>query len=151
MEKLRVFGGLEFAAIAGAVLAARRRRLPVLLDGYACTAAAAALAFTRPGALDHCLIGHCSAEPGHARLLARLGKRPLLNLGMRLGEATGAAVALSVLRAGLACHAGMAELEAAGGLRPPDVSGGGGERREGRAARAARVWQGAGGRSRLAR
>ena len=104
-------GGRELAAIAGAVLAARRRRIPVLLDGYVATAAAAVLG--RDG-VGHCLAGHCSAEPAHGRLLARLGLRPLLDLGLRLGEASGAALAVSLVLAAIACHSGMASFAEAG-------------------------------------
>lgn len=108
LEVLRCLGGRELAAIAGAVTAARLKRVPVILDGFVCTAAAAALEATRPGALDHCVVGHASAEPGHVRLLERLGKAPLLDLGMRLGEASGAVLAVAVIRAACACHGGMA-------------------------------------------
>jgi nicotinate-nucleotide--dimethylbenzimidazole phosphoribosyltransferase len=111
---LRCLGGRELAAIAGAVLAARFRRVPVLLDGYVATAAAAVLEASRPGALDHCQIGHVSAESGHRRLLEKLGKEPVLDLEMRLGEATGAVLAVQVLRAAVACHAGMATFTDAG-------------------------------------
>lgn len=107
-------GGRELAAMAGAVLAARLGRVPVLLDGYVSTAAAAVLERLRPGALDHCLAGHASAEPGHRRLLERLGKRPLLELDMRLGEASGAALAVGLVRAAVACHTGMATFGEAG-------------------------------------
>ncbi|MDA1090673.1 MAG: nicotinate-nucleotide--dimethylbenzimidazole phosphoribosyltransferase [Proteobacteria bacterium] len=108
LQVLRCLGGREMAAIAGAVLAARYRNVPVLLDGYVATAAAAPLRAAQPGALDHCQIGHASAEPGHARLLEKLGKTPLLNLDMRLGEATGAVLAVQILRGAVACHNGMA-------------------------------------------
>jgi nicotinate-nucleotide--dimethylbenzimidazole phosphoribosyltransferase len=101
-------GGRELAAILGAVLAARLHNIPVLLDGFVCTAAAAPLAVMMPGGLDHAHIAHLSAEAGHRRLAAALGKTPLLDLGMRLGEASGAAVASLILRAALACHTGMA-------------------------------------------
>lgn len=114
LEALRRVGGLELAAIAGAVLAARRARVPVLLDGYACTAAAAVLHALDPAALDHCQVAHVSAEPGHRRLLQRLGKRPLLDLDMRLGEASGAVLALLLLKAAAACHTGMATFSQAG-------------------------------------
>jgi nicotinate-nucleotide--dimethylbenzimidazole phosphoribosyltransferase len=113
LEVLRRLGGHELAAIAGAVIAARIGRVPVLLDGFACTAAAAVLYAISPGALDHCMVGHCSAEPGHRRLLDIIGKRPLLDLGMRLGEGTGAALALGLLRAAVACHTGMATFDQA--------------------------------------
>lgn len=113
-DLLRRLGGAELAAIAGAVMAARRARVPVVLDGYACTAAAAVLHAADPRALDHCLVAHRSAEPGHTRLLDTLGKAPLLDLGMRLGEASGATLAIAVLKAAVACHAGMATFAEAG-------------------------------------
>jgi nicotinate-nucleotide--dimethylbenzimidazole phosphoribosyltransferase len=113
-EVLRSLGGLEFAAMAGAILAARMGRVPVVLDGYSAGAAAAVLHVADPRALDHCVAGHLSAEPAHRRLLDRLGKPPLLDLGMRLGEASGATLALSVLKAAVACHAGMATFAEAG-------------------------------------
>jgi nicotinate-nucleotide--dimethylbenzimidazole phosphoribosyltransferase len=111
---LRRLGGLELAAIVGAIMACRLARVPVLLDGYACTAAAAVLFATDPRALDHCLVAHRSAEPGHTRLLERIGKAPLLDLGMRLGEASGATLAIAVAKAALACHTGMASFGDAG-------------------------------------
>ena len=107
-------GGREFAAIAGAVMAARLGRVPVVLDGFAATAAAAVLFAADPHALDHCLVAHLSAEPGHRHLVERLGKAPLFDLGMRLGEATGATLALAVLKAAAACHNGMATFAEAG-------------------------------------
>jgi nicotinate-nucleotide--dimethylbenzimidazole phosphoribosyltransferase len=113
-EVLRCLGGLEIAAIAGAVMAARLARTPVVLDGYACTAAAAVLHAADPHALDHCVVAHRSAEPGHARLLERLGKAPLIDLGLRLGEASGAMLAVLLLKAACACHCGMATFEEAG-------------------------------------
>jgi nicotinate-nucleotide--dimethylbenzimidazole phosphoribosyltransferase len=113
-EILRCLGGLEFAAMAGAILAARMGRVPVVLDGFCAGAAAAVLYAADPRALDHCVAGHLSAEPAHRRLLGRLGKPPLLDLGMRLGEASGATLALSILRAAAACHAGMATFADAG-------------------------------------
>ena len=96
------------------IIAARLAHVPVLLDGFAATAAASVLEAAMPGALDHCLVAHCSAEPGHRRLLERLGKKPLLDLGMRLGEASGAALAIPLLRAAVACHTGMASFAEAG-------------------------------------
>ena len=112
-ETLRRVGGRELAAMAGAILEARTRRTPVLLDGYVCCAAALVLDKAKAGALDHCLAGHVSAEPAHPRLLAALGKEPVVNLGMRLGEGTGAAIALGVLRGALAAHNGMATFASA--------------------------------------
>jgi nicotinate-nucleotide--dimethylbenzimidazole phosphoribosyltransferase len=113
-DVLRRLGGLEFAAMAGAILAARMGRVPVVLDGFCSAAAAAVLYAADPRALDHCVAGHVSAEPGHRRLLDRLAKRPLLDLGMRLGEASGATLALAILKAAAACHAGMATFAEAG-------------------------------------
>lgn len=114
LDILRCLGGRELAAMAGAVLAARLKRVPVLLDGYVCTAAVAPLAAENPKALDHCVVAHASAEPGHRRLMERLNKHPLFDLGLRLGEASGAALAVGVVRAALACHTGMATFAEAG-------------------------------------
>ncbi len=88
--------------------------MPVVLDGFATTAAAAVLWAIDPRALDHCLVAHRSAEPGHQHLMERLGKKPLLDLGMRLGEASGATLAIAVLKAAVACHQGMATFAEAG-------------------------------------
>lgn len=101
-------GGRELAAILGAALAARQKHIPVLLDGFVCTAAVAPAFKLRADVLDHVQAAHVSAEAGHAMLLEELKLKPLLDLGMRLGEASGATVAVSLLRAALACHTGMA-------------------------------------------
>jgi len=111
---LAALGGREQAAICGAVLAARAAHIPVILDGFICTAAAAVLCAADPRLLDHCLVGHASAEPGHRKLLAAIGKRPVLEFDMRLGEGSGAALALGIVRAALACHNGMATFGEAG-------------------------------------
>ena len=100
--------------MAGAIAAARAKRIPVILDGFICCAAAATLAQTVPGALDHAVAGHQSAEAAHGAVLDRLGKAPLLSLGLRLGEGSGAALAMSVLKAAVACHSGMATFAEAG-------------------------------------
>ncbi len=114
-------GGRELAAILGAVLAARRSRIPVLLDGFVCTAAVAPLARLRADALAHALAGHVSAEAGHRMLLDELKLRPIIDLDMRLGEASGAALAVLIVRAALACHTGMATFAEAGvSDKPPD-------------------------------
>lgn len=113
-ETLRRVGGREIAAIAGAVVAARLAGVVVVLDGFICSAALAPIAAAHPAIVDHCIAGHCSAEPGHARLLGELGLTPLLNLGMRLGEASGGAVAAGVIRAALAAHREMATFAEAG-------------------------------------
>jgi nicotinate-nucleotide--dimethylbenzimidazole phosphoribosyltransferase len=114
-------GGRELAAILGATLAARRRRIPTVLDGFVCTAAVAPLQRLRADALAHALASHVSAEAGHRLLLDELGLNPLLDLDMRLGEASGAALAVLLLRAALACHTGMATFAEAGvSDRPAD-------------------------------
>lgn len=104
-------GGREFAAIIGAIAHARLLRIPVILDGFATTVAAAVIDHIATNALDHTIAGHLSAEAGHARLLKKLYKEPLLHLELRLGEASGAALAIYVLRAALACHFGMARMQ----------------------------------------
>jgi nicotinate-nucleotide--dimethylbenzimidazole phosphoribosyltransferase len=98
LEILRHAGGAELVAMAGAAAEARRRSIPLLLDGYVVTAALAPLAVATPGALDHCLAAHRSPEPGHGRLLEHLGLVPLLDLGLRLGEASGALLAVPIVR-----------------------------------------------------
>ncbi len=108
LRSAAALGGRELAAILGAALAARRQRVPVLLDGFVSTAAVAPLKRLNADALSHALAGHVSAEAGHRMLLGELGLAPLLELEMRLGEGSGAAVAVLVLRAALACHTGMA-------------------------------------------
>jgi len=107
IEVLREVGGAELVAIAAAVVAARHRSMPVVLDGYVVTASVLPLVMIDPTALDHCIVGHCSAEPGHRRLLERLGKRPLLDLDMRLGEGSGAMAAVPLVA--MAC-AGITEV-----------------------------------------
>lgn len=107
IEILREVGGAELAAIAAATVAARHRSIPVVLDGYITAASVLPLAMVDPTALDHCIVGHCSAEAGHRKLLERLGKRPLLDLDMRLGEGSGAMAAVPLIR--MAC-AGITEV-----------------------------------------
>jgi nicotinate-nucleotide--dimethylbenzimidazole phosphoribosyltransferase len=114
LEALRRLGGRELAAMTGAVLAARLQRIPVILDGYVATAAAAVLKALRPDALDHCVAGHVSAEPAHRRLLAQLGLTPVLDLGMRLGEGSGAAMTAGIVKAAADIHTGMATFQSAG-------------------------------------
>jgi nicotinate-nucleotide--dimethylbenzimidazole phosphoribosyltransferase len=114
LEILRRLGGRDVAAMAGAILAARLQRIPVILDGYVATAAAAVLHALHPGAIDHCMAGHLSAEPAHREVLERLNKIPLLALGLRLGEGAGAALAAGLVRTAAACHAGMATVDQAG-------------------------------------
>jgi nicotinate-nucleotide--dimethylbenzimidazole phosphoribosyltransferase len=114
LEVLRRLGGRDIAAMAGAILAARLQRVPVVLDGYVVTAAAAILHALDPSAIDHCMAGHVSAEGAHGEVLQRLGLRPVLDLGMRLGEGSGAALAIGIVKAAAACHSGMATFGQAG-------------------------------------
>lgn len=114
LTRLAAVGGREQAAICGAVLAARQARVPVLIDGYICTAAVAPLFAMDAGTLDHCLIGHTSAEPGHRKILTAMGKSAVLDFRMALGEGSGAALALNIVRAALECHNGMATFAEAG-------------------------------------
>ena len=114
LEVLRCLGGREIVAMAGALVAARFGRVPVMLDGYVVTAAAAAINATTQGVLEHCMASHVSGEPAHRKLLQKLGKRPLFDFDMRLGEASGAALAIPVVRAAQACHTGMSTFSAAG-------------------------------------
>lgn len=114
LDALGCLGGREIAAMAGAIAAARVLNIPVILDGFICCAAAACLMRTSDHALDHAVAGHQSAESAHAALLGKLGKEPLLSLGLRLGEGSGAALAIQVLKGAIACHSGMATFAEAG-------------------------------------
>lgn len=114
LEALRCLGGREIAAMAGAIAAARHHSVPVILDGFICSSAAAVLHCAADGALDHAVAGHLSAEGSHQRLLDELGKEPLLSLGLRLGEGSGAALAIGVLKGAVACHSGMLTFAEAG-------------------------------------
>lgn len=105
---MRCVGGHELAAIAGAVIAARMAKVPVVLDGFACTAAASVLYHYDCHALDHCIVSHLSTEPGHRLLLSKIGQSAVLDLQLRLGEGTGAALMIPLIKAALACHNGMA-------------------------------------------
>ncbi len=114
VEVLRCLGGREIAAMAGALLRARVLPIPVILDGFICCAAAAALYDVTPAVLDHAVAGHLSAEGAHRALLDRIGKDPILSMGMRLGEGSGAALAIGILKAAVACHSGMSTFAEAG-------------------------------------
>ncbi len=107
LEILREVGGSELVAMAAACVAARHRSIPVVLDGYICTASMLPLHRANDAALDHCIVGHCSAEPGHRLLLDRLDKHALLDLDMRLGEGSGAMAAVPLIK--MAC-AGVVEV-----------------------------------------
>jgi len=113
LEILRRLGGRELAAMSGAILAARMLRVPVLVDGFLCSASAAVLEMTHPGALAHCQFSHASAEAGHAHLMEKLKGEPILHLDMRLGEATGAILAVGILRSAVACHTELLTFEEA--------------------------------------
>ena len=119
LEILRRLGGLEIAALCGAYIAAAQAGVPSLVDGYICTAAALVACRINPGVRGWLLFAHRSAEPGHRHLLAALDASPLLDLGLHLGEGSGAAVAVSLLQAACALHDGMATFAEAA------VSGGG--------------------------
>ncbi len=110
---LRQLGGRETAAIAGATVAARRKRIPVILDGYVVTASLVPLFVENPVIIEHCIAGHESAEPAHRKLLQKMRLSPLLDLEMRLGEGTGAALAAAIVRAAAATHTQMATFAAA--------------------------------------
>lgn len=114
LQALRCLGGRELAAMAGAVAAARHYSIPVVMDGFICTAALACLDAACTGALDHVVAGHQSHETAHASVLQALGKKPILSLGLRLGEGSGGALAIGVMKAALACHSGMATFAQAG-------------------------------------
>ncbi|GAA6208383.1 nicotinate-nucleotide--dimethylbenzimidazole phosphoribosyltransferase [Cognatishimia sp. WU-CL00825] len=114
LEALRCLGGRELAAMAGAIARARVDQIPVILDGFICTAAAVTLLEAQDGALDHAVAGHVSAEAAHFNVLKKLGKEPLLAMNMRLGEASGGALAINVLKSAVACHSGMATFAEAG-------------------------------------
>ncbi|MET3559981.1 nicotinate-nucleotide--dimethylbenzimidazole phosphoribosyltransferase [Bartonella japonica] len=110
-EIMRRLGGREIAAMVGAILAARIEKIPVILDGFVATAAAAVLYKMHSRALDHTLIGHVSSETVHRKLLEKIGKEPLLDFGMCLGEGTGAAMAAGIVKAAVLMHAKMAVFE----------------------------------------
>ena len=98
----------------GALLAARHQKVPVIIDGFVATSAAAIAYAINPAAIDHCLFAHQSAETGHARALQAIGQKGLLDLGMRLGEGSGAALAAVLAKTALHIHDNMATFENAG-------------------------------------
>ena len=114
VEILSCFGGREMAAIVGSVIAARVRGIPILLDGFVSTASAATLTIFNKNILEHCLISHLSSEPGHKGIILKLKKEPILDLNMRLGEATGGAVASLIIKAALVTHNKMTTFSEAG-------------------------------------
>lgn len=114
LAALSALGGREIAAIAGAYAAARAHHIPVLLDGFIASSAALCLHQINPNALDHMVAAHQSNEQAHDNMLKAMNKKPLLDLQLRLGEGSGAALAINILHAALACHSGMATFEQAG-------------------------------------
>jgi nicotinate-nucleotide--dimethylbenzimidazole phosphoribosyltransferase len=114
LEVLRRLGGRELAAMVGAIIAARHQNVPVVLDGFATSVAAAVIHALDPAGTDHCIAAHVSAEPAHAAVLDRIGKRPLLDLELRLGQGIGAALGISLMVAACEAHANMATRSAAG-------------------------------------
>ncbi len=111
---LASLGGREVAAMAGAIARARVLRIPVILDGFICCAAAACLEKAVPGALDHCIAGHQSAEAAHRAVLKEIGKEPLVSLGLRLGEGSGAGLVIPLVKGAVECLSGMATFAEAG-------------------------------------
>jgi nicotinate-nucleotide--dimethylbenzimidazole phosphoribosyltransferase len=107
-------GGREIAAMLGALVAARHQKIPVLVDGFVATSAAAIAHAVNPGAIDHCIFAHVSAESAHAKALAAMGVTPLLDLGMRLGEGSGAALGMVLVKTALHLHTHMATFQSAG-------------------------------------
>jgi nicotinate-nucleotide--dimethylbenzimidazole phosphoribosyltransferase len=114
LELLARLGGREIAAMLGAIIAARQQRIPVIVDGFVATSAAAIAHAVSPAAIDNCLFAHVSAEPAHAKALAAMEKTALLDLGMRLGEGTGAALVAVLAKTALHLHRNMATFESAG-------------------------------------
>lgn len=113
-------GGREIAAMLGALLAARHQKIPVLVDGFVATSAAAIAHAVNPASINHCIFAHVSAEAGHRRVLDQLGQVPLLDLGMRLGEGSGAALGIVLAKTALHLHANMATFADASVSGPAD-------------------------------
>lgn len=113
LDVLATFGGLEIAMMVGAMLGAAERRMVLVIDGFIVSSALLVAARLQPAVLDYCVFAHCSGEHGHRQLLQQLGGRPLLELGMRLGEGTGAALALPLVQAAAGFLCEMATFESA--------------------------------------
>lgn len=113
LKVLARLGGREIAAMLGALIAARHQKVPVIIDGYVATAAAAIAHAVNPASINHCLFAHVSAEGAHAKVLSRLGQSGLLDLGLRLGEGSGAALAAVLAKTALHLHTNMATFESA--------------------------------------
>jgi nicotinate-nucleotide--dimethylbenzimidazole phosphoribosyltransferase len=107
-------GGREIAAMLGAIVAARHQKIPVLIDGFVATSAAAIAHAVNPAAIDHCIFAHVSAEHAHRKVLEKMNVTPLFDLGMRLGEGTGAALGMVLAKTALHLHSHMATFDSAG-------------------------------------
>jgi len=107
LQVMRRLGGRDIAAVAGAIIAARYQKIPVVLDGFVAAASAAILHSIEPTCIDHCIAGAVTFRDSHHALLDRIGKKPVLDLGMGLGDGSGAAMAISILQAAAACHSGI--------------------------------------------
>jgi nicotinate-nucleotide--dimethylbenzimidazole phosphoribosyltransferase len=118
---LQCVGGFEIAMLTGAYLEAAERKMVILADGFISTAALLLARLSNPAILDNCIFSHCSGENGHSKMLAYLGASPLLQLGMRLGEGTGAALAYPFVRAAINFLDEMASFESAGVSKPSEA------------------------------
>jgi nicotinate-nucleotide--dimethylbenzimidazole phosphoribosyltransferase len=114
LELLRCVGGLEIAAMTGFILRAASERMAIISDGFISAAAAAIAYAIAPQVADYLFAGHCSEEPGHRHLLRFIGIKPILNLGMRLGEGTGAVLAMPVIESACRLFSEMATFSSAG-------------------------------------
>ncbi len=114
LKVLARLGGREIAAMLGALVAARHQKIPVIVDGFVATSAAAIAHALNPEAIEHCIFAHVSAESAHAKVLQRMGVTPLFDLGMRLGEGSGAALGMVLVKTALRLHTGMATFSSAG-------------------------------------
>jgi nicotinate-nucleotide--dimethylbenzimidazole phosphoribosyltransferase len=114
LEVLRCVGGLEIAAMAGFVLGCAANRIAVICDGFISTSAVAVAYAVAPQVNEYLLAGHCSEEPGHRYLLNYIGLNPILSMGMRLGEGTGAVLAMPVIESALRLYLDMATFSEAG-------------------------------------
>ncbi len=121
LDVLCAFGGFEIAMMTGAYLAAARANMTILVDGFIASAALVVARALAPAVIDYCVFAHLSDEAGHRRMLECFDAKPLLSLGMRLGEGTGAALALPILRAAVAFLTEMASFESAGVATPDEV------------------------------
>jgi nicotinate-nucleotide--dimethylbenzimidazole phosphoribosyltransferase len=114
MDALAAVGGLEIGGIAGLILGAASRKIPVVVDGFISSAGALVASKMAPATMDYLFFSHCSAEDGHRTFFEKMGILPILDLGLRLGEGTGAVSALPLIEAGVKVYLEMASLDTAG-------------------------------------